>query len=79
MPVRDREMPAPMYWSVTVIGFVSLGFAIACTLVLVQEGWIGSWDFSLSSYSRPLSTSSTPHSVLPATGPRFSGSGRNTV
>lgn len=39
MPVRDREMSGPMYWSVTVIGFISLAFAIALTVALVQEGW----------------------------------------
>ena len=39
MAVRDREMPAPMYWSVTIIGFIALALAILTTIALVQEGW----------------------------------------
>jgi hypothetical protein len=38
-------MPAPLYWSVTVIGFISLGFALATTAVLFQDGW--SWELGI--------------------------------
>ncbi len=34
-----------MYWSVTVLGFISLGLAIATTVALVQDG--GGWRMAL--------------------------------
>ena len=43
-------MSGPMYWSVTIIGFVSLIFAIVLTGTLVQQGWdwqIGGLAFGL--------------------------------